>query len=140
MTVTGDGGSISTTIPTTPTSLPSATPPGTGGGLSSGAKIGIGIGLGVGVPMVLVLLGIVLCKRRRLSSRPGARAREDRSQPSMAELSNDEAARQLGELSAEERAEMSAKERVELGEGKVTYELPGNEIAAAELANNASRI
>lgn len=53
----------------------------------------------------------------------------------MAELSSDDAAKQRAELSAQERAEMSARERVELGEGKVTYELPGNEIAAAELAN-----
>lgn len=53
----------------------------------------------------------------------------------MAELSSEGAAKQGAELSAQERVEMSAQERVELGEGRVTYEMPVNEIAAAELAN-----
>jgi hypothetical protein len=85
--------------------------------------------------MVLLLFVFVLWKRHRSSSRSSAKAGEDRSQPSMAELSSEDAAKQRAELSAQGRAEMSARERLELGEGRVTYELPVNEIAAAELAN-----
>ncbi|BCS27813.1 GPI anchored serine-threonine rich family protein [Aspergillus puulaauensis] len=134
MTVTGDGGSISTTLATASTSLPSESPPPVPGGLSSDFKIGIGVGVGLGVPTILFLLGFILWKRLRPSSTPGAKAKEDQNQPSMVELSSDDAAKQRAELCAQERAEMSARERVELGEGKVTYELPGNDIAAAELA------